>query len=106
MSRRNSEADTLALILLIVLIPFEVALRGFVLARLWTWFMVPLGVISIGTMHAIGIAVLLTMFNVAKGSKDNNDEKSAGEVVMKAIIVGLGGPLMFWFFGWIIQCFM
>ena len=38
------------------------AFRGFVLSRLWLWFIVPLGIPLISISWAIGIAVMATMF--------------------------------------------
>lgn len=34
---------------------------GWVLQLMWSWFIVPLGVSSIGIAHAVGINILLSM---------------------------------------------
>ena len=36
-------------------------LTGFTIMNLWSWFIVPLGVISISFMHALGIDILITL---------------------------------------------
>lgn len=36
--------------------------RAWVMAQLWAWFMVPLGVVSIGMAHTLGLSTLFGMY--------------------------------------------
>lgn len=39
----------------------EGLLRGFVIKSLWAWYVVPLGLAAIGTIHAIGLAITVSL---------------------------------------------
>lgn len=47
-------------------------LRGYVLATLWRWFVVPLGMPEIGKAHAYGIAALLVLITFHYPIKDKD----------------------------------
>lgn len=50
----------MALLILLLAIPAGFW-EGFAITRLWDWFIVPLGLGSISTPHAAGIAVLIAV---------------------------------------------
>lgn len=48
--------------------------NGYLLSVLWGWFVVPLGVPSIGVAHAIGLALIAGLL---KGIRETSEEKGA-----------------------------
>ena len=76
----------------------SVILRGLVLKILWGWFIVPLGVISIGISHALGISIIITFITFKKPAEDTKWE----EVIMGSI--GVSGFALL--LGYIFQLFM
>lgn len=67
-------------------------LRGFVLAKMWLWFLVPLGVPEIGKAHAIGIAMLaaLMLSGLARDKSEIEDALAAGfEALIKSVLASL-----------------
>jgi hypothetical protein len=57
----NSSKGIVALILIIltpILFVIATLINGFVVQAIWDWFMVPLGLVHIGVLHAAGIALL------------------------------------------------
>jgi len=72
------------------------AVRGLIIAKLWNWFIVPLGVPSIGICLGVGISLLVDTFML--GSGNGKKETELGKVLQAAfqhcgnllIILGLG----------------
>lgn len=91
--------------LVILMIPLGILLKGFVLCQMWAWFMVPLGVVSIGQAHAYGLATMTALF-VAHSSSSNDDDKSVGYMVLKSLTSLILLPLLVWFVGWICHMYM
>lgn len=46
---------------------------GFILMRLWNWFVIEIGVRRIGIAEAVGLTVILTFVKARKGDVDNPD---------------------------------
>lgn len=55
---------------------------GFVLSKLWLWFVVPLGALSISVPQAIGIDLMVT-YMVVRPSNDTKTTK--GEQITKML---------------------
>lgn len=69
----------LGFIALIVAIIAFIILRGLITADLWQWFLVPLGVKSIGIAHAIGLSFLVgLLFNLGRLTKSDVDPEHKG----------------------------
>jgi hypothetical protein len=79
------------------------AFRGFVVSRLWLWFIVPLGAPLISISWAIGIAVLVTMFAPISNKPA---EKPTWDEVGKIFLRGMFSTLVSWGFGWLAHWFM
>lgn len=94
------------LILLALDIPI-VIFRGFILAKLWGWFIVPLGVMQIGIAHAIGLSILISVFTWKneKTPKDDDDSpwwaKVLGAQFIKVLIL-----LLTWWIASIVHGYM
>lgn len=83
--------------------------EGFVLTKLWKWFMVPVfGLPVLSIVQAIGVSIVISM--TAKASTYNlareKDKKSPYERVIDMLVVTYIVPAMFLAMGWIVQMFM
>lgn len=76
-----------------------VLLRGWVLTRLWFWFVEPFGVSQLGIAQAIGLSLIAAMMTDVPRGKDDREpvEKIAFPFLM---------PMFTLFFGWIASRFL
>lgn len=44
----------------LAMVPVDYVFSGWALFSLWTWFMVPLGAVSFGFWHAVGLSILIS----------------------------------------------
>lgn len=87
---------------LVSIVPLTI-FRGFVLSKLWLWFVVPLGVVQISIVHAIGFSLVLGFLSL----KNNNAEKAKDRAERAGQFFGhMVTPLFAWGFGAIIHSFM
>lgn len=62
--------------------------KGVVLVDMWQWFLVPLGVKSISTAHAIGLSFFVgLMFNLGRLTHADIDKENSGLLVVWARLV-------------------
>lgn len=82
-------------------------LDGWVMSKLWGWFMVPtFGLPPIGIAASIGVA-LIVVHTTHQGSSYYDIEKHGAEVVAGRVIGrGLFAPLWLLLTGWIVKGFM
>lgn len=80
-------------------------LRGYVIQKLWLWFLVPLGLPTIGVAHAIGISILIGaltfQFVVSPFETLEGWTKT-----ITLIVAGTLANLMIWGMGAIVHSFM
>lgn len=77
---------------------------GFVLSKLWGWFLVPmLGAPAIGIVGALGVSLVIE-FITNQGT--NSQTQSPYEMLATSIVHEFVYPAMMLFIGWIIQLFM
>ena len=60
MKKENENAGIFALLGLILALPLA-AWSGFVISKLWEWFVSPLGVPHLSVWHAAGVSVLIRL---------------------------------------------
>jgi hypothetical protein len=93
---------------LALIVPVYV-LTGIVLADLWLWFVVPLGVVAIGKAHACGLMMLIFfMTNVGK-ERYQSQATANGGLTFKIITMNIGlviGALVVWGIGAIMVSYM
>ena len=71
----------------LLLLPFFTALRGWVLATLWRWLIVPVfGLRALSVWQAIGLSVVIGVFTMHPPSKD---DETALEVVLRSVVTSL-----------------
>lgn len=77
-------------------------LNGFVLMKLWQWFLVPLGLPVIGLAHCIGIAIIINFLTMhyQKSPKESDD---GGWNAFAHLYLN---PLFVLFIGWIVTWFI
>ena len=82
-----------------LVLPFIIALRGFVLVRLWAWFIVPFGIHAISIPEAAGLAMIVQFV-----TPHSNSEKEFNVVKDTGFAVGM--ILMGWGVGYVIHLFL
>lgn len=94
-------------ILLLLTIPIVAIWRGFVLTKMWGWFITPFGVHQIGLAHAIGISLTASVFLLAlKTREPERSDKSDRHKLIEGFVFAALGPPIFWLFGAIAHAFM
>lgn len=66
-------------------IALVVAVRGGVLAKLWAWFVVPLGVAHLSWLHACGIAVTWTALAQRNDGTRSAEQLTGSRVLRNAV---------------------
>jgi hypothetical protein len=87
-------------IAVVVLLLPSILLRGFVVVKLWGWYVLPFGVSQIGMAHALGISLFLSL--LSQQHQPARDSREKYEILISTIV----GPLWVLLFGWIFQHWM
>jgi len=82
---------------------YGIVSTGVAVCYLWEWFMVPLGLMGIGFMHASGIATLVCLTAMSPSA---NYIKAEYKQTWAVIAGGLLAPWFALCFGYIIHSFM
>lgn len=80
--------------------------RGYVLVKMWTWFVVPLGVVGIGLAHAIGISTIITFLTHKPSSEEREDERSLTAKIVAKSLEGVFIIGFMWAIGAAVHAFM
>jgi len=88
------------LVTIIIVIPMSL-LRGWVLTKMWLWFVTPFGVGPITIFHAIGISILLGML-----TRDADIKENSAEEKVKRIVYGFLVPIITLVMGWVVHSLM
>lgn len=84
----------------LLLVPFMTALRGWVLATLWTWLMVPIfGFARLTVWQAIGVSLIVGVFTM-KMPRDDDD--NALQSVIKIVIYSVVSYAFALLLGWVV----
>jgi hypothetical protein len=98
-----------ALLSLIMALPLA-AWKGWILVKLWVWFLVPLGVPGINIWHAAGIASMLSWLADSSGiysaATRKTDTYSPQIRFWLMLTLGIVMPLIVWAYGAIYHSFM
>ncbi len=88
----KKEAEALALLM----IPVQIVLAGLVLSVTWGWFLVPLGVMSIGIPHAAGLYFSARWISsrMIEPKKDRTPQEiingKMGDLLIPLFVLGVG----------------
>ena len=102
--------------LILIGLVINTIVAGWVLAVMWSWFMVPLGLPAISIFHGLGIMTVVGMFlvgvYVAIGKLSNkfkDKAESSEEALILGVVTNLVMPLVYLiilFMGWIYHLLM
>lgn len=81
----------------VLCIPFLWAWSGFAMSKLWTWFLVPLGVPAVGIWAAMGIACIGRLM-LHNGNSDKSEDKQRVLFVVVTDFARSGFALAFGYF--------
>jgi hypothetical protein len=80
-------------------------LSGVFISHLWLWFMVPLGLMEIGVIHACGIALLISYTTYQLPMNIENGEAEKADTIKRLLILNTVNASIF-FTGYVIQFFL
>jgi hypothetical protein len=93
----------------LALLPFAYLLDGWVLSKLWGWYIAPLGLPSLTIPMAIGVAIVvgyLTSGISTKPCKDNRSKEEKIEDSLTATAAVFAKPFLALGVGWIVFQFV
>lgn len=86
----------------IVFIALIMMFKAYVFTQLWGWFIVPVFALpALNYIQAIGVSLVLTFYLVNKDYSDYKNNQFWGWLGGH-----IGGILLVWFIGWIVQMFL
>jgi hypothetical protein len=104
MTKKKDEHVLLVLVIATALALPMAAWSGFVISKLWGWFLVPVGVVSIGVWEGAGLSLLIHLLTMDT-TISRDSEKSAAERLGVAMSYGLITPAFFLAFGALYHAF-
>lgn len=105
MTESSTPERALGCLLLLISIPISVSIRGYVLVKLWAWFIVThFGVAPLSVATALGIA-LIAGFLTYQDIDVESPKRSYGETIIRGIVGRVIGPLVTLLFGWLVLRF-
>jgi hypothetical protein len=79
---------------------------GFVLTKLWAWFIVPtFALVPLTLAPAIGVALVVS-YLTHQSRPSTKSDKDAAEQFIESVVLGLLYPAIVLFVGWIVSFFM
>jgi hypothetical protein len=89
-------------LLWIILAAPMMMLRGWVIMKLWAWFIIPFGIQGLTLPHAMGVGLILTFLTAHTLGKN----AETMEEKIKEIVTPIVWPLLTLLMGYIVQSFM
>jgi hypothetical protein len=93
----------IGLIALVIIAPlFSALTEGFVLTKLWEWFIVPIPMFhaaSLSLISAMGICLIIGM--LTHQTEKTKDDRETSEKVIAMVMSIIVKPFIFLFFGWL-----
>lgn len=108
MSTDNSSTSTLFLgfIIALLMIPLTVALNGWALSILWSWFVVPIfGLPALSLASALGLSIVVS-FMTHQDVDCEQPDRSMSATWSRVVAITVGRPLLALLMGWIILKFV
>lgn len=111
MARDDDEASggeyALGCVVILILVPVGIFMRGWALTMMWGWFVTPFGIQAIGMAHALGLASCIALFHgVSGGSSKSEKSESPAKTCAKLFAAVVVVPLIIVGIGWIIHQYM
>lgn len=94
----------------LVITVLSIIWNGYVLSVLWSWFIVPLGVVSITIAWAIGLSVVIGLFKATVSNtsetSNNSADKSWTDILISTSIRAFVPGLVSLGLGYVVHLFM
>jgi hypothetical protein len=81
-------------------------LHGWATYKLWSWFIVPLGVPEIGFFHALGIVIFVGFVAGFRNSYSEFQNAQDCKIIIDCVLYLYVRPILVLVFGWLLHCFM
>lgn len=92
------------IVFLIATGPFALLLKGWIISRLWHWFVVPLGAVELRAGMVAGIILIYNFVTATSSPKKEDDKDSLATKIAKTILSSFVAPtavlLVGWFLHW------
>lgn len=95
----SAKSKTSTIVAALIMVVPMVVLRAYVIARLWAWFMVPLGVAEIGLAQAAGLVLLVSMIRNRPANAAEPDPEWKF-ILPKTVVDNIGASLAALLMGW------
>lgn len=103
MSNEDGASKALGCILMIIAIPLSALASGFVLVRMWAWFVMPVFAVSpLSIGYALGIALIVSYMTYQGNNNCTQKPRSALEAGGEMLVTALLRPLFTLAIGYII----
>jgi hypothetical protein len=109
MSKPSDGEYVLGCVLIFIMIPLGIFMRGWALTMMWGWFVVPFGVMQISMPHALGLSGCIALFHgisTASTKNKSGEDDSPAVTVGKVFAMTLIVPLVIVGVGYIFHYFM
>lgn len=103
-SKKSESSFAESIVSLFILVPIGIVLGGFVLSKLWGWFIVPVFAMlpTLTVAQAVGVNTVLGFFKLGLATTIYDEEVTIGIKTVGAILI----YLLVLLFGWIIHLFI
>lgn len=96
----------LGCVVILLLIPVGIFMRGWALTMMWGWFVTPFGVMQIGMAHALGLASCIALFHGVSSNSGKSDNDKPAKFVAKVFATVVLGPLLIVGIGYLFHSYM
>jgi hypothetical protein len=85
-----------------LLLPFAIAIRGWAIALMWGWYVVPFGLMHLSWVHAFGLSMFVALLCVRQNSSEEKSPEDellkffANNIVATPLVVGVGYVVSWW----------
>lgn len=94
-------AGCLMFLLLLIVSPFSWAFSGYALAKLWAWFLVPLGLPTLSLGYAIGLSIIVGYLTWQDIDVDH-PKRETWETFTRSLILAAFRPSFALLCGWVV----
>lgn len=105
--KEKESAALLGCIAIVLAMPLQAVLRGWVICVMWGWFIVPQFMVQpLSIPSAIGFALMVTFLTGKFDAEEKKDGRSLTERVTTLLLMSLGLPLFVLAMAYVVHLFM
>ena len=106
-AKTNGAVASLGCTVLLLMVPFSLALNGLVFRSLWAWFAVPqFHLAPVSVPMAVGLSELVGLVVMPSAPTSNKEGQTATQVFSTAAGISLGRPLLYLLIGYLVHLFL